>query len=30
MFDAAIKSAQDDGTIKALSVKWFGFDVTPR
>lgn len=30
MFDAAIRSAQQDGTIKRLSEKYFGFDVTPR
>lgn len=29
-FDAAIKAATADGTIKALSVKWFGFDITPQ
>jgi octopine/nopaline transport system substrate-binding protein len=29
MFDAAIKSALDDGTIKTLSMKWFKFDLTP-
>ena len=28
MFDKAIASARDDGTIKDLSIKWFGFDVT--
>ncbi|WP_119309224.1 transporter substrate-binding domain-containing protein [Cohaesibacter haloalkalitolerans] len=28
MFDEAIASARDDGTIKELSMKWFGFDVT--
>jgi octopine/nopaline transport system substrate-binding protein len=28
MFDKAIASARDDGTIKELSMKWFGFDVT--
>lgn len=27
--DAAIKAAAADGTIKALSTKWFGFDVSP-
>ncbi|PZM15515.1 transporter substrate-binding domain-containing protein [Rhizobium tubonense] len=30
MFNDAIASAKADGTIKALSDKWFGFDVTPR
>lgn len=29
-FDAAIESAKADGTIKKLSDKYFGFDVTPR
>ena len=29
-FDAAVKAAQDDGTVQRLSAKWFGFDVTPR
>ena len=29
-FNDAIKAAQADGTIKRLSDKWFGFDVTPR
>ncbi|WP_342359553.1 transporter substrate-binding domain-containing protein [Terrarubrum flagellatum] len=29
-FDEAITSALNDGTIKQLSEKWFGFDVTPR
>lgn len=28
-FNAAIDAAKADGTIKALSQKWFGFDVTP-
>jgi len=28
-FDAAITAAKDDGTIKTLSIKYFGFDVTP-
>ena len=27
--DAAIQSAAADGTIKSLSMKWFGFDVSP-
>jgi octopine/nopaline transport system substrate-binding protein len=30
MFNEAIASAKADGTIKKLSDKWFGFDVTPR
>ncbi|CAN7671415.1 transporter substrate-binding domain-containing protein [Rhizobium sp. LjRoot98] len=29
MFNAAIEAAKADGTIKTLSEKWFGFDVTP-
>ncbi|HCH73291.1 MAG TPA: ABC transporter substrate-binding protein, partial [Ochrobactrum sp.] len=29
MFDDAIEAAKADGTIKRLSEKWFGFDVTP-
>lgn len=29
-FDEAIHAAIDDGTIKRLSEKWFGFDLTPR
>ncbi|MEF2071177.1 transporter substrate-binding domain-containing protein [Consotaella aegiceratis] len=28
MFDKAIAAAKEDGTIKTLSEKWFGFDVT--
>lgn len=28
-FDVAINAAAADGTIKALSQKWFGFDVSP-
>ncbi len=28
-FDAAIKAASEDGTIKTLSLKWFKVDVTP-
>lgn len=28
-FDEAIKAATADGTIKSLSEKWFGFDITP-
>ncbi len=30
MFDKAIDQAKADGTIKTLSVKWFGFDLTPQ
>lgn len=29
-FDAGLKSAMQDGTLERLSMKWFGFDVTPR
>lgn len=29
MFNEAIDAAKADGTIKSLSQKWFGFDVTP-
>ncbi|WP_102959735.1 transporter substrate-binding domain-containing protein [Mangrovicella endophytica] len=29
-FDTAIEAAKADGTIKRLSEKWFGFDLTPR
>ncbi len=29
-FDEAIKSGLDDGTIKALSIKWFKVDITPK
>lgn len=29
-FDDAIKAAEQDGTLKKLSEKWFGFDVTPQ
>ncbi len=29
-FDEAIKGALADGTIKTLSMKWFGFDITPK
>lgn len=29
MFNEAIEAAKADGTIKTLSEKWFGFDVTP-
>jgi len=28
-FDAAVVAAVADGTVKTLSMKWFGFDVTP-
>ncbi len=30
MFDTAIHGAQEDGTIKRLAAKYFGFDITPR
>lgn len=30
LFDDAITAAKADGTIKRLSEKWFGFDLTPR
>jgi octopine/nopaline transport system substrate-binding protein len=30
MFNDAIAAAKADGTIKTLSEKWFGFDVTPK
>jgi len=30
MFNDAIEAAKADGTIKTLSEKWFGFDVTPK
>lgn len=30
MFDNAITAAKADGTIRRLSEKWFGFDLTPR
>lgn len=29
-FDVAINQAIADGTVKTLSEKWFGFDITPR
>lgn len=29
-FDAAIQTAIDDGTVKTLAEKWFGFDITPK
>jgi octopine/nopaline transport system substrate-binding protein len=29
-FDAAVKSAIADGTIKTLSMKWFKIDMTPK
>ena len=28
-FDAAVTAAVADGTVKTMSMKWFGFDVTP-
>jgi octopine/nopaline transport system substrate-binding protein len=28
-FDAAIRASAADGSLKALSLKWFGFDTTP-
>jgi octopine/nopaline transport system substrate-binding protein len=28
-FDAAVGAAIADGTVKTLSMKWFGFDITP-
>jgi octopine/nopaline transport system substrate-binding protein len=30
MFDAALAAAKADGTIQKLSLKWFGYEVTPR
>ena len=30
MFDDALKAALADGTVQKLSMKWFGFNVTPR
>jgi octopine/nopaline transport system substrate-binding protein len=30
MFNDAIAAAKADGTVKTLSEKWFGFDVTPK
>ncbi len=30
LFDDAIAAAKSDGTIKRLSEKWFGFDLTPQ
>ena len=30
MFNKAIRAAKADGTMKALSIKWFKSDVTPR
>ncbi len=30
MFNEAIKAAIADGTIKTMSTKWFGFDITPK
>lgn len=29
-FDAAVGAAVADGTVKTMSTKWFGFDVTPQ
>jgi octopine/nopaline transport system substrate-binding protein len=29
-FSAAVAAAVADGTVRTLSVKWFGFDITPR
>ena len=29
IIDAGLTSMMDDGSLKALSMKWFGFDVTP-
>jgi len=29
-FDAAVAAAVADGTVKTLSTKWFGFDITPQ
>jgi octopine/nopaline transport system substrate-binding protein len=29
-FDEAITAAKADGTLKTLSMKWFGFDLTPQ
>jgi len=28
-FDAAVNAAVADGTVKTMSTKWFGFDITP-
>ena len=28
-FDAAVGAAVADGTVKTMSMKWFGFDITP-
>lgn len=28
-FDAAVNAAVSDGTVKTMSMKWFGFDITP-
>jgi octopine/nopaline transport system substrate-binding protein len=30
IFNTAIKAAIADGTIKTMSTKWFGFDITPK
>jgi len=29
MFNKAIEDAKKDGTIKALTIKWFGADLSP-
>jgi octopine/nopaline transport system substrate-binding protein len=29
-FDKAVQEAIADGTVKKLSEKWFGLDITPR
>lgn len=29
MFDKALKSTIDDGTLKKLALKWFEMDITP-
>jgi octopine/nopaline transport system substrate-binding protein len=28
-FDTAVSAAVADGTVKAMSMTWFGFDITP-
>jgi octopine/nopaline transport system substrate-binding protein len=28
-FDVAVGAAVADGTVKTMSMKWFGFDITP-
>jgi octopine/nopaline transport system substrate-binding protein len=30
IFDKALKSLREDGTLQALAVKWFGFDNSPK